>query len=230
MLPCQAFHVVIYWNHNKVVIICSEAKGISAMTLEVEVKFYCSDFQGIRRSLRDLGAFFLHASFESNLVFDTPDYRLRKESMLLRLRSTGSQGGILCLKRPPSDAQPDDVKAWEELETPVDRSDEMRRLFLALGYILSFSYEKMREEWELAGCRVCLDILPFGRFVEIEGERQAIFDLAERLGIAECSRTVKNYHELNREYRARNNLAPDDSFVFSEPDKSRLIESCSGIC
>jgi adenylate cyclase class 2 len=208
----------------------SEEKGASGMTLEVEVKFFCSDFQALRSGLRDSGAFFLHTRFEQNLVFDTPDYRLRKENMLLRLRSTGSQGGVLCLKKPPADSQPEDVKAWEELETEVERSDELRRLFLALGYIVSFSYEKVREQWELDGCQVCLDILPFGRFVEIEGERQAIFDLAERLGLASCSRTVKNYHELNREYRARNHLPPDDSFVFSESDKSRLIESYSGIC
>ncbi len=200
------------------------------MTLEVEIKFYCSDFQRLRRKLEDLGAFFLHRRFESNLVFDTPDYRLRQENILLRLRSTGSQSGVICLKKPTADSHPDDVKAWEEHETPVERCDQMRELLRSLGYILSFSYEKVREEWELEGCQVCLDVLPFGRFVEIEGERESILDLAERLEIADCPRTAKNYHQLNREYRARNGLGPEDSFVFSESDKSNLIESYPGIC
>ena len=50
-------------------------------------------------------------------------------------------------------------------------------------YAPVFAYEKVREEWEFAGCHVCLDRLCFGDFVELEGEPESIRAAAAALGL-----------------------------------------------
>lgn len=53
---------------------------------EIEIKFKIEDPRVIRKKLKEIGAKRLSRTSERNIIFDTKDGRLKKESWLLRLR------------------------------------------------------------------------------------------------------------------------------------------------
>jgi adenylate cyclase class 2 len=194
------------------------------MPLEIERKYRFSDFAVLRTRLREARAEYRGRDFEENVVLDTPERDLRKGEMLLRLRIVG-QSSVLCLKKPPQESSlADRYKVYDEIETTVDDSERMQEIFRHLGYELAFRYEKLRETWRLDGVTVCLDHLPIGRYVELEGDEESIPGAVEILGLQGCPSTNMNYHQLNKSYRREHGLEDDDSFVFSPREKQRLIE------
>ncbi len=184
------------------------------MPREAEVKFLQIDPDAVRASLRESKAGFLGRRFEQNLVFDTPQRSLRQQDILLRLRQDGD--ATLTLKRRPRHPGPPGVKVKDEIETRVADFEATRTLLQALGYDVAFRYEKIRETWRLYSCTVCLDTLPFGDFLELEaGDRIEDLEQAARaLGLDPTQASSATYHELNQDYRRRNALPPDESFVF----------------
>lgn len=192
------------------------------MALEIELKFYSFDFEEIRSKLRKHGAEFKSCFFEENIVFDTPTRTLRSSGTLLRLRRAGKN--VLCLKKSLHNVDAE-VKTRREIETGIESFEQMHTILEILGYEAVLTYEKVREKWQMGECLVCLDELPFARFVEIEGLQKQIFSCANSLGLKKEDSTTKSYHDLNREYRRQNSLAPNDSFVFTEPLRSRLMHN-----
>ena len=204
----------------------------TGMAREIETKFIDPDLDAVRRALGAGGGVRKDRYFERNLVFDTPDRRLREKNVLLRLRKAGRC--VLTLKRPPREMGPDTdgvrLKVWEETETVVLDFEAMREVLFGLGFVLAFAYEKIRETWELAGCKVCLDTLPFGEFVEIEGEPEAIHGCADLLGLAPEASSDLTYHALNREYRRKAGLGEDENFCFPADDPRRNMADLAFYC
>lgn len=184
------------------------------MALETEIKFVDANLDRVRETLQVLGAERKGRWFERNLVFDDTGRTLRDRGVLLRLRR--DRAAVLTLKQPP-EVEAEGVKTFVESETIVQDFDVMRDILEGLGYIVAFRYEKVREEWVYEGVHICLDNLPFGRFVELEGDREEILDLAEELRLSLDTSSTATYHELNRIHRQENSLPPDESFVFDAP-------------
>lgn len=198
------------------------------MALEVERKYEVLDFEAMRQMLRKAGAQHLSRHFEENLVLDSESGRLREEDKLLRLRRTGNTT-VLCLKKPPQANNMDkEYKRAEETETAVSDMENTREILAELGYTLSFRYEKLREKWRLREVRVCLDHLPFGNYVELEGDEESIPAVIEELGLAQMPFTTLNYHQLHKQYLRQQGMAEDDSFVFSAGERQRLQAETSG--
>lgn len=191
------------------------------MPLETELKYLGANLDDVRARLQSLGADFQTKRFESNTVFDDADRTLKARGILVRLRDDGRK--LLTLKRPPEEPVPQGVKAWDEDETELDNPGAVEVLLETLGLSPAFRYEKVREEWKFKGCHICLDVLPFGEFVEIEGPPEAIAEAANSLGLGAGEASQANYHQLNREYRAARGLEPEDSFVFEAGEKRELL-------
>lgn len=196
------------------------------MPLEHEIKFPVADFDDLRRRLNLAGAVCLGRVFESNIVYDDARNSLRAANILLRLRRDGQ--GRLTLKRPP--AARDDhagLKVLEEFETRVDDPSALEAILHALGYKASFAYEKVRETWDIMAqdgvVHVCLDRLPFGRFVELEGPARALEAAAGALGLSMNDGLTDNYHALHRKYLAGRGLEGDDSFVFTGAERAGIL-------
>ncbi|QJT08282.1 class IV adenylate cyclase [Oceanidesulfovibrio marinus] len=184
------------------------------MALETEIKFKGADFDRVRTILLALSAERKGRWMERNLVFDDADRSLRRKGVLLRLRQ--DRNSVLTLKQPPAEEQ-EDVKVFHEHETIVQDFEAMRAILGGLGYTVAFRYEKVREEWAAGEVHVCLDEMPFGQFVELEGERVAILALARELGLSLDTSTTATYHALNQAWREEEGLAPDENFVFESP-------------
>ena len=194
------------------------------MALEIERKYRFSDFAVLRTRLRDARGEYVGREFEENTVWDTASRELRERGVLLRLRSVGSNH-ILCLKKPPKESRiQTENKVFDEVETRVADPDAMGHVFRDLGYEIAFRYEKFRETWRMGGVTVCLDHLPFGRFVELEGDEESIPAAEAALALQGCPWTTMNYHELNKLCRRERGLEDRESFLFTHEERSRLKE------
>jgi predicted adenylyl cyclase CyaB len=91
------------------------------------------------------------------------------------LEGTTPRPGLLTYKGPPL-AQP--LSPREAFDVTVEPAEQMVAMILALGFVPTLSYEKVRESWEVEGCKVELDRMPaMGLFVEVEGpSEQAVRD------------------------------------------------------
>ena len=183
------------------------------MALECELKYLGVNLADLSRCLSDAGGENLGKYFESNLVFDYPDRSLRDAGILLRLREKQGQA-VLTVKHPPKVATPSILKVFEEIETSVGDFATMKTALEAVGFSVAFAYEKVREKWKHKECVICLDHLPFGDYVEIEGTEATVPACADALGLGEVETSKATYHALNIEYRRANGLGPDENFVF----------------
>ena len=179
--------------------------------LEIEIKFHLENPGRTRAAIRALGGVSQGRVFESNHILDTRDQVLFRSRSLLRLRQ--DEHACLTFKSPP--AAPDSqFKIRRELEVRVSDFTTTRKILEALGFTTARIYEKQRETFELDDTHLCLDTLPYGDFLEIEGTEQSIVDLSAKLGFAWEQRSVLNYHELFELVKADRGL-PFTDITFS---------------
>jgi adenylate cyclase, class 2 len=165
---------------------------VSRANVEREQKYRVARVDTIRRRLLKLGAQLHAKGFERNELFDCGD-RLRRQGLKLRLRCHGGKIAMLTLKGPRRTAR---QKTRMEVETSVDY-EAAKRILELLDFRVKETYSKMREEYRLDGCAVCLDHIPSGgSFVEIEGPPRKITHTARRLGLQPAEREHRSYRKL----------------------------------
>ncbi len=164
--------------------------------LETEVKFHLNDLPAVRERLLAAGASgHKPRLYERNVRFDTAEESLLAEDVLLRLRQDTAVR--LTLKIPPTSSQESlQVKVMQEQEVSVSDFDTMSAILERLGYAPVQVYEKYRETFTLDGIEIVLDELPYGDFIELEGDEATIRRLADRLGLDWDKRILTNYLAL----------------------------------
>jgi adenylate cyclase class 2 len=201
---------------------------------ETEAKFYVHDLDRVRSRLEAMGARLIQERvLESNIRFDVPGGRLRARGRVLRLRRDTQ--ARLTYKSASTKEQ--GVQSREEIEFVVEDFDKAKKFLEALGYQKLVYYEKYRATYTLpetfdipakrhrttgerrdpgAPIHVMLDELPYGNFVEIEGETiEAIHEIAAQLGLRRERAIVASYHALFE--RAKKTLKlPLDDLSFAE--------------
>jgi adenylate cyclase class 2 len=167
------------------------------VAVETEIKFRVQDAANLAERLQTAG-FHLDTprSFESNVLYDTPDRRLRARTEILRIRSYNSRC-ILTHKRLPDDRPGEDRhKHRIETETQVADGDALAEVFRSLGLVPAFRYEKWRSEWSDGEGHCVIDETPIGNFAELEGTPEWIDRVAARLGIADHETMTLSYGRL----------------------------------
>lgn len=137
---------------------------------EIETKFFISNLEKIVARLHELQARLIQTRvLETNLRFDLPDASLRARGQVLRLRRDTE--ARLTFKS--SGQEQSGVLAREEIEFVVDDFEKARHFLEALGYREVIVYEKYRRTFDLEASLIMLDELPYGNFLEIEGQSVA---------------------------------------------------------
>lgn len=122
---------------------------------------------------------------------------LQAAGSALRLRHYGGQV-ILTWKGPKV---PDPVlKIRPEQETVVEDGEAMEAILSALGFAPTLRMEKTRAVWAREELVACLDETPFGCFLELEGDPQAIKAAAEHLHLGADRVERRSYPTLFREH------------------------------
>ena len=183
------------------------------MSTELEVKFLLSHPAAFISRLEDLGAKIdaprIH---ETNLRFDTPDRKLTNSYQVLRLR----QDARVRVTYKGSGKLRGGVRARKEIEFEAGDFEAAKAMFEALGYEVSFIYEKYRTTYTLRitetghfgeeaaeaattndEVEIVVDETPLGTFTEIEGENAGAIQLtAARLGLDWEARINDSYTYL----------------------------------
>jgi adenylate cyclase class 2 len=174
---------------------------------ETEVKFYLPEVNPVRRRIMALGADFKGRVFETNLRFEDADNRLIQKKSLLRLRKD-IKTTLTFKSEPPF--KDDQFKTLRELEVEVSDFAGMKQILESLGFHEEQVYEKWRETFVLSYTHFCLDTMPYGDFLEIEGPKKDIKELASRIGLKWHQRILLNYLAIFDVIRKQLNLGFSD--------------------
>ena len=161
--------------------------------LEIEVKFYLTEIEGIRARILELGAKSNGRLFETNIRYEDKNKSLMRKKSLLRLRQD-EKATLTFKSRPPERSKA--FKIYKELEVEVNEFETMSHILEALGYHPAQKYEKWRETIALGQTWFCLDSMPYGNFLEIEGAEKEIRHYASELGLNWRKRIIFNYLEI----------------------------------
>lgn len=159
--------------------------------LEIELKFYIVEFEKIRQRIEKLGGRSSGRVFETNYRYEDRDKTLLGNQSLLRLRKT-CRKTILTFKSVPSEAD-SDFKIMNETEVEVDNAEAMDRILTALDFHREQTYEKWRETFQVEETQICLDRLPYGNFLELEGPKDHIRQLSAALDLSWEKRITAGY-------------------------------------
>ncbi len=167
------------------------------MGIEIEKKYRLDRKRlvEIATRLRELGAEFRSEVFEENYLHKGG--LLEERAAVLRLRKVAGHTVLTYKERLRYDS---DIKHRIEYETAVADVDAMEKIIQCLGYKLSVIYEKHRKTWHLKDVEVVLDELPFGLYMEIEGEVEAINEAENVLEIGDLEAEPRGYPRLAIKY------------------------------
>jgi adenylate cyclase class 2 len=183
------------------------------MPIETEIKFRVDDLSALTRRLEATG-FTLQTprAFESNVLYDTPERKLRARTEILRIRNYAGRY-LLTHKRLPAPGMPgeDRHKHRIETETEVADGEALEQIFLSLGLAAAFRYEKWRAEWTDGEGHCVVDETPIGNYAELEGSAEWIDRIAARLGVDAAQYSTLSYGRLfeiwrNEHHSAAQNL------------------------
>ena len=177
--------------------------------MEVEAKFHVADLPALRHRLIAAGGIIARERvYEKNIRLEIDGNRLLVQGQLLRLRQDGRN--VLTFKGMPPAGTRSEVKVREELEITVSDFDTALAIFQRLGYEPAQIYEKYRETFHFESLELVLDELPYGDFVELEGEEVAIKAAAARLELDWSRRLNTNYLALMGQLIELHNLPFSD--------------------
>lgn len=162
-------------------------------TLETELKLRIPATGPLRARLEALGfRETTPAQTEVSVLWDRQG-ELRAAGSALRTRAYAGQSR-LTWKGPKV---PDPIlKIRTEFETGVEQPEALEAILRALGFEPVLRMEKVRAVWTRAELEACLDETPFGCYLELEGEAQAIRVAMEGLGLAPDRAEPRSYPEL----------------------------------
>ncbi|MBI9074287.1 MAG: class IV adenylate cyclase [Desulfatibacillum sp.] len=160
--------------------------------LEIEVKFYCPDPEKTREIILGSGALSRGRAFEKNTLYDREDELFHRLSVL-RLRQ--DKKITLTYKEPVPGSDPS-FKIVKELEIEVNSFERSEQILQSLGFGPVRKYEKWRESFVLDQTKILLDTMPCGTFLELEGRRSPIRELAGKLEQDWDKRIILNYMQI----------------------------------
>jgi len=181
------------------------------MAIETEIKFCVDDLAGLSQRLEAAGFTLLTPrSFESNVLYDTPDRQMRARTEILRIRSYAGRWTVTHKRLPDAGPGEDTHKHRIETETEVSDGDALATVFLSIGLVAAFRYEKWRTEWQDGEGHCVVDETPIGNYAELEGSAAWIDRAAARLGIGPAQYITLSYGRLFDIWRQQHNSAAED--------------------
>jgi adenylate cyclase class 2 len=171
------------------------------MAIEIEKKYRLDNQRRpkVIAKLKELGAEFLREDFEENYLHRGG--LLDERNAVLRLRKIGDTAILTYKERIRND---DDIKHKIEFETAVADVAATENIIEKLGYRLDVVYEKRRQTWHFDKVEVVMDDLPFGLYMEIEGEIDDIAEAEKLLEIEDLEPEPRGYPRLTTKLGKQN--------------------------
>ena len=137
---------------------------------------------------------------------------MRARTEILRIRDRLCRASwTVTHKRVPDDRPGEDShKHRIETETEVFDGRVLEEIFLSLGLVAAFRYEKWRTEWHDGEGHCVVDETPIGDYAELEGSAEWIDRAAARLGIQPSDYITLSYGRLFEQWREQNDSGATD--------------------
>lgn len=187
--------------------------------LETEIKLPVESVAKVRRKLRQRK--FVRTGrrhLERNILWDTRTNTLKRQGILLRLRTVGGRRGLITLKGPRQKQRGFKIRPEWEMEVPSAKTAEA--VLRELGYYPVFRYEKYRTEFSrkdgpLGKGKALLDETPMGAYLELEGSKSWIRRMTRKLEYSPTDAITATYGRLYQRWRRSHPKAPPD-MIFSK--------------
>mgnify|MGYP001570170333 CR=1 FL=1 len=167
--------------------------------IEKEVKVEVKDPKQLLSLLAEKKAEKTGEGFQRTTRMDTPNLNLEKQGTFLRVR-TGGKNIVTLKKKIKGNGE---VFERQELETEVKDPELLADIFANLGFIKRFIMEKYRIDYVYKNTKISLDELPFGIFIEIEGEAEDIVNVSQELNLDLSKKIIVTYWDLFEEYKKK---------------------------
>ena len=181
------------------------------MPVETEIKFRVDDVANLTQRL-EAASFRLQTprAFESKVLYDTPGRQMRARTEILRIRSYAGRWTVTHKRLPDVGPGEDTHKHRIETETDVADGAALEEIFLSLGLVPAFRYEKWRAEWADGEGHCVVDETPIGNYAELEGSAEWIDHAAARLGIDRSQYITLSYGRLFELWREQHRSTAQD--------------------
>lgn len=175
--------------------------------IETEVKLYVPYLEIVQTRLDRIGARMTAPRvYERNVRYENAERTLTAQGIVVRLRRDSR---VRLTYKADGDFQ-DGIISRFEAEVEVSDFDAMETILSKLGYFPHMVYEKYRTTYEFEDAEIVLDELPYGNFIEIEGERAVIEKIITRLQLGDAPRMSGSYVTLFDIVRQNLNLQIND--------------------
>ena len=181
------------------------------MPIETEIKFRVENLAGLSKRLEATG-FTLQTprTFESNVLYDTPDRAMRARTEILRIRSYAGRWTVTHKRLPDVGPGEDTHNHRMENETEVADGAVLEEIFLSLGLVAAFRYEKWSAEWTDGEGHCVIDETPIGNYAELEGPAEWIDRSAACLCIDPAQYITLSYGRLFERWCEQHNSTAQD--------------------
>ena len=173
---------------------------MSHQHVEIEVKIKVENLAAVEQKLKAAGATLKAGRvYERNVRYEDAGETFTPAARVLRLRQDTQVH--LTYKEPHDPVG----GGWArtELEVTVSDFETTDLLLQKLGFHAAWIYEKYRTTYALENCEVVLDEMPFGPFIEVEGQPDAIQRALLALGLTDAPRITASYSDLFFQLKAR---------------------------
>ena len=161
---------------------------------ETEVKIKVRDLKTVEDKLRAAGATLKAERVrEYDVRYDDAENTLTSSARVLRLRQDSR---VRLTYKGKGTATSGGALTRTELEVTISDFDTMGLILSELGYHVAWIYEKYRTTYEVNDCEVVLDEMPFGPFIEVEGDDAGINKTLTALGLSDAPRIHESYSAL----------------------------------
>lgn len=160
---------------------------------ETEVKLMVADLKAAEERLEALGATLTAPRvFERNVRYENNKGSFAENGIVLRLRQD-SRARLTYKEGSTANAG---IVSRFEAEVEVSDFETMELILYKLGYVPALVYEKYRITYQYHDAEIVLDELPYGNFIEVEGDPTAIEDTLKQLGMESTTRLQASYVRL----------------------------------
>jgi len=151
------------------------------------------------QKLNESNALYQGEEFEENTLFSGGS--LEGKTAVLRLRRVNERAVLTYKQRFHSDSP---IKFQREEETEIADAEAMSAILISLGFIPALVYEKRRKTWQVNNVEIVVDELPFGFYMEIEGDEDAIINTEKLFGFEHFEAEEMTYPNLTLKLGKRN--------------------------
>lgn len=174
---------------------------------EIKIELDNKEFLKVKELLVSLGAKKKSYFSERTYGFFTPDGKSIEKGIFPRIKVfNNKKKSILTVK--VKKQKKTKYFQRDEFDLLISSVQKARSILHTLGYSKERIFEKKREIWEFKknNIEICLDKLPFGNYIEIEGSPKDIEKTIKNIRLKKYERITKAYLAVYDDWRKKNNV------------------------